>query len=385
MAGCAPVVPNLTIKDLVPAEEAQAMDGIWKDKTNSLVVVKFEGGRAYFVGDLYNKNGQLVVRKDSVFLKNIKQSDGPATYSCNSGSSIRMSGIVSYDSKCEIKLTPGELQLHTFAENSQNAPESNNTYEIVKLDNEKLFLSSIDPKSKDKNPSPDVTPPPSQPQSAGLYQYANDTAEKEKQEEYTEKMSLVGKKYWLYRPKESHVPVIFYDSPGLSSQAIFHITETTSFKITEYLPSLGLSSCYKVFFEDGKVGYIKELEVSLNMQKCDNPLADYQLSGFYEKDILGSVCRIYGEGILEEDPELILVRVKKQHAELQKKEKREQAAWKARGGVKVGMTKKQVLKSNWGKPSSINKTTMSGLVHEQWVYDGSYLYFENGNLTAIQN
>jgi len=162
VVGCAPVVPKLATKDLVPAEEAKAMDGTWKDKSNSLVVVKFEGGRAYFVGDLYNKNGQLVVRKDSVFIKNIKQT-GPATYSCNAGSSNNISGIASYDGECEIKLTSGELQLHNFANNSQNTPESNNTYEIVKLDNEKLFLSTIDRKPKDKNPPPVVTSIPSHP------------------------------------------------------------------------------------------------------------------------------------------------------------------------------------------------------------------------------
>lgn len=55
------------------------------------------------------------------------------------------------------------------------------------------------------------------------------------------------------------------------------------------------------------------------------------------------------------------------------------------GYVKTGMTKEMCTES-WGAPSSINKTSGSFGVHEQWVYDsGSYLYFEDGILTTIQN
>ena len=40
----------------------------------------------------------------------------------------------------------------------------------------------------------------------------------------------------------------------------------------------------------------------------------------------------------------------------------------------------------WGKPNDINKSIGSWGVHEQWCYSfGSYLYFENGKLTAIDN
>jgi hypothetical protein len=59
---------------------------------------------------------------------------------------------------------------------------------------------------------------------------------------------------------------------------------------------------------------------------------------------------------------------------------------KAKGGVAIGMTKEKVLASNWGKPNSVNKTTTTAGIREQWVYPwGNYLYFENGVLTAIQN
>jgi hypothetical protein len=54
-------------------------------------------------------------------------------------------------------------------------------------------------------------------------------------------------------------------------------------------------------------------------------------------------------------------------------------------GVHVGMTKEEVLGSNWGKPEKVNTTINSYGRHEQWVYHGSnYLYFDNDHLTSIQ-
>lgn len=54
----------------------------------------------------------------------------------------------------------------------------------------------------------------------------------------------------------------------------------------------------------------------------------------------------------------------------------------------IGMTAEQVLKSTWGKPSEINKTTTQYCVYEQWVYHGyrknQYIYLEDGIVTAIQ-
>jgi hypothetical protein len=65
---------------------------------------------------------------------------------------------------------------------------------------------------------------------------------------------------------------------------------------------------------------------------------------------------------------------------------RQRLAKARKEGVRVGMTAKQVLESSWGKPESVNRTTTASSVNEQWVYGGgSYLYFDNGVLTAIQN
>lgn len=69
---------------------------------------------------------------------------------------------------------------------------------------------------------------------------------------------------------------------------------------------------------------------------------------------------------------------KKDQEELRRKKRSE--------GVRVGMSKEDVLASSWGKPEKINTTTTARLTREQWVYGGrNYLYFENGVLVTIQN
>jgi len=55
--------------------------------------------------------------------------------------------------------------------------------------------------------------------------------------------------------------------------------------------------------------------------------------------------------------------------------------------IHLGMTTEQVAAA-WGRPYHINRTTGSYGTHEQWVMGemgGSYVYFENGICTTIQN
>ena len=52
--------------------------------------------------------------------------------------------------------------------------------------------------------------------------------------------------------------------------------------------------------------------------------------------------------------------------------------------VVLGMTRDEV-KLSWGEPKDINRTVGNWGVHEQWVYDGTYLYFKNGVLTSFQD
>jgi hypothetical protein len=70
---------------------------------------------------------------------------------------------------------------------------------------------------------------------------------------------------------------------------------------------------------------------------------------------------------------------------INKEENRKLHAQWRKEGVNIGMTSERVLLSSWGRPEKVNRTTYSRGVHEQWVYSGGYLYFEDGILTAIQN
>lgn len=57
------------------------------------------------------------------------------------------------------------------------------------------------------------------------------------------------------------------------------------------------------------------------------------------------------------------------------------------GKIVRGMTK-EMCRESWGEPDDINVSIGSWGRHEQWVYGkiySSYLYFENGKLTAIQD
>lgn len=50
----------------------------------------------------------------------------------------------------------------------------------------------------------------------------------------------------------------------------------------------------------------------------------------------------------------------------------------------IGMSREMATIS-LGRPNDINRTVGSWGVHEQWVYDDLYLYFENGKLTSYQD
>lgn len=70
----------------------------------------------------------------------------------------------------------------------------------------------------------------------------------------------------------------------------------------------------------------------------------------------------------------------------EQKRLQEIAKQKKSEGVRLGMTPADVEASSWGKPQRINTTTNKWGERQQWVYgSGSYLYFENGVLTTIQN
>jgi hypothetical protein len=76
---------------------------------------------------------------------------------------------------------------------------------------------------------------------------------------------------------------------------------------------------------------------------------------------------------------------KRQIAAAERNQQEILARMKKMKGVQIGMSKEDVLASSWGKPQKVNTTTNVYGTREQWVYDGGYLYLENGVLTSIQN
>lgn len=77
----------------------------------------------------------------------------------------------------------------------------------------------------------------------------------------------------------------------------------------------------------------------------------------------------------------------KQQEEIAAASRKLQEIQDSKPGVRIGMTKKQVLtKTSWGKPDEVNKSTDRTGTFEQWIYGGgNYLYFKNGILVSIQN
>lgn len=208
---------------------------------------------------------------------------------------------------------------------------------------------------------------------AKQYVYTDDEMQKEEKLSHDKKMAFIGKTFWVL-PANMYMGIEFSDAFAKK----FSVSQKTSFKILELLESTVNSMLtefrYKVLFDDGKVGYLKAYEIENNVMHMPTK---------YYKDF-------WSTKIFDEDPDIIRARLtrqaKKAASDNTRQAKKAASDNKARGGVTIGMTKEQVLKSNWGKPNSKNNTITSGLTHEQWVYSGGgYLYFENGILAAIQN
>jgi tetratricopeptide (TPR) repeat protein len=65
--------------------------------------------------------------------------------------------------------------------------------------------------------------------------------------------------------------------------------------------------------------------------------------------------------------------------------KQQELAERKTKGITIGMTKDEVLMSNWGEPHKVNTTISARGTSEQWVYPNyQYLYFDDGILTNIQ-
>lgn len=99
------------------------------------------------------------------------------------------------------------------------------------------------------------------------------------------------------------------------------------------------------------------------------------------------VAAVEAEKLAKVEYERQLIENRKLLDEAAKADAAKECALSRKKGVVIGMTADFVKKcTSWGKPDSVNRTTNTYGVREQWVYGHtSYLYFKDGVLTSIQN
>ena len=216
--------------------------------------------------------------------------------------------------------------------------------------------------------------------------------------------NLPGMTVWFV-PNPKRLPV--FKRAGFSIEKEASIDDTfypeaiVKFTVDSLISSPGLR-LLGVRFADGRSLYLRCTPTS---QSDDLRLEGLRVEEITEKEISMTEYRLAylspqdsstQETIFISDPKILKdkfqdIKAVKEKAlldEAQKnyeKHKRAAAAWAVKGPARIGMTKAQAIASNWGRPSSINKTINKNSVSEQWVYSGnSYLYFTNGVLTSIQ-
>lgn len=205
----------------------------------------------------------------------------------------------------------------------------------------------------------------SQAQYLSSEQAKNQKEEQERQETDREANSYVGKTYW-YIPKPNAISRVefFAEIPSITNEreVQFFPTSTTSFVVAEieirytdatfdkYYP---LEKYYlKIRFPDDKTGYLKLNEIKTKLYDGRN--FDFE------------------EYIFTKPPQTMFA-----------DQRKSSAGGKAKMAPRIGMTREQVLASNWGKPNKINKAGTAPGAREQWVYSSGYLYLEKGVLVAI--
>lgn len=109
------------------------------------------------------------------------------------------------------------------------------------------------------------------------------------------------------------------------------------------------------------------------MNRCANKMADVTALAFHKEVLIAARAKAASAAKAAQEQALLA-----QRADLARRKKE---------GVRVGMSVDDVLKSSWGKPERINRSTNARGTREQWVYPGhhNYLYFENDVLTNIQH
>ena len=226
--------------------------------------------------------------------------------------------------------------------------------------------------------------------SAAGFDAPKDPLETMQQQELEKFKPMVGKHLYMYpqnadacnrHPIIDAVPVDYLTKPnryrsespvGLTVEAVVN-SKVSSFKF------------YRIRLDTGAAGFI-EANYLFTVAKSPHELGFstvcYATFSPVERDeALAGVAREQAEA----EAQRVASKAKDDADELERDAARVALAKKP--PVRIGMTAKQVREqTSFGEPVSVNRTTTSKGVREQWVYPSDqYLYFENGRLTAIQN
>jgi len=174
-------------------------------------------------------------------------------------------------------------------------------------------------------------------------------------DDYEVANKLVGSSIWLNKIKVNNSteekPYVFKNIFVDGESQWTNFKKFQMVKVIEVVPFVygntyhGNPFYLKIQSEDGEIGYVRYGKTEIGVQS--------RLVHYYTKNPIPDK---WGEKIITSIKE---------------------------GKVKIGMSSEQVIVS-WGKPNKINKSIGSWGVHEQWIYRGQYLYFENGLLTSLQ-
>ena len=199
-----------------------------------------------------------------------------------------------------------------------------------------------------------------------------ESAEKPKKIDYSIFEAEVGKQYWIKANPKAISRIEFGSELGnYQIEDRFVVTNDLKFTVTGWKLNEIEVPFLKVQFENGKNAYLPVYALWKYKRKVFDNLFD------------GTEYYDFREYLFRTNPDTALAEFRKNATD---KKLQAEAEYKAKGGVRIGMSKEEVLKSNWGKPQSINKTILANGTREQWVYGlKSYLYFTNDILTTIQN
>lgn len=210
------------------------------------------------------------------------------------------------------------------------------------------------------------------------------------QNNYQRLDALIGKEFWIkFNPtaerrkefkNEAKTHRLNYNS--------FYVSKDEKFSVVGWELDYQKVEHLKIKFNDGKIAYLEIKNWHTNIDVLPDLFNGYEYKDsveYFFVDEPSAILLKQAEKIKNWNEKVALEK-RQAEQELKRVEERAKATHYAKGGVSIGMTKDRVLKSNWGKPIDINRTTTSRGVREQWFYGGkNYLYFENGILTTIQN